>query len=178
IVESLHEQAPHHVADEHSAPIGRREQPGAAAGRTGREIDRPEQAGMPIDESDGLALIPDVVAGADDVDAAGIEFVADLLGDAEAGGGVLSVHDDEIEHEFAPQPRHMLEHHVPPGPPDDVAAEEQTHETNRSEWLRARSRSSRAADRFRRPVLPALPALQTSRRRPAPRVRAVWRWCD
>ena len=68
---------------------------------------------MAIDEADGLALVPDMVAGADDVDAGGVELVADLLGDAEAGGGVLAVHDDEIEPELASQARHMLN--------DDVA---------------------------------------------------------
>src|SRR5262249_42868665 len=131
-------------------------------------VDRPQQARMTIDEGDGLALVPDMVAGADDVDTGGVELVADLLGDAEPSGGVLAVDDDEVEPELASQARHMLQHDVAPGAPNDIAAEEQAHGTirsgslraRRSGSLRARSRSNRAAGRRRHAARPALPRRQ------------------
>jgi hypothetical protein len=57
------------------------------------------------------------------------ELVADLLGDAETGGGVLAVDDDEIESEFPPQARHMLDDDVTTRPPNDIAAKEEAHAT-------------------------------------------------
>src|SRR5262249_52987159 len=127
IVQRIHEQPAHHVDDEDLTAADRRIEAGAAAGSASGEIARPQQARMAIDEADGLALAPDMVARADDVDAGGVELVADLLGDAESGGGVLAVDDDEIELELAPQARHMLQHDVSTGSPDDIAAEEKAH---------------------------------------------------
>ena len=53
------------------------------------------------DVRDDLALVPDMIAGGDDVDAGGVELLADLVGDAEAVRGVLAIGDDKIEREVA-----------------------------------------------------------------------------
>src|SRR5262249_9631875 len=123
----IHEEAAHHIDYEDPAPVRRRVEAGAAPRRPGREIDRPQQLRMAIDEADGFPLVPDVVAGADHVDAGGIEVLADLLGDAEAGGGVLAVDDDEVEPQLAAQPRHMLDDHVAARPADDIPTKKYAH---------------------------------------------------
>ena len=63
----------------------------------------------------------------DRVDAAVVEFAADLVGDAETGGGVLAVDDDEIEGELSPEPRRVLGDDGAAGPADDVAAQQNPH---------------------------------------------------
>ena len=45
---------------------------------------------------DELALIPDVIAGGDDVYVEFEEFVDDLRSDAESGGGVFAIDDEQI----------------------------------------------------------------------------------
>ena len=82
-------------------PRARLEQVGAPARRAGREVERPQQALVLGDVGDDVALVPDMVAGGDAVDAGIVQLGADLGGDAEARGGVLAVDDDEIEAELA-----------------------------------------------------------------------------
>ena len=108
-------------------PSAEREDAVPVAGRARRKIDRPQQARIAGDVGDDLALVPDVVAGGDDVDAGGVELLADLVGDAEAMRRVLAVGDDEIEREVAAQPRHMLDDDVAPGAPDHVTAKKHPH---------------------------------------------------
>src|SRR5690348_16086564 len=95
--------------------------------RARREVDRPQQARIAGDVGNDLALVPDMIAGRDDVDAGGIELLADLVGDAEAVRGVLAVGDNEIERQVAAQPRHMRDDDIATGPPDHVTAEKQPH---------------------------------------------------
>src|SRR5690606_40387368 len=45
-----------------------------AARRSRRIVLRPEQPRIAVDEADGLALVPHVVAGGDDIDAGGVEI--------------------------------------------------------------------------------------------------------
>ena len=55
------------------------------------------------------------------------ELVADLARDAEAGGGVLGVGDDEIDRVVVDEGRQALPDELAPGPADDVADEEDAH---------------------------------------------------
>ena len=115
IVERVHEQ-PAHDVDHHDLLAARRlEQVGAPARRAGRKVDRPQQALVLRDIGDDLALVPDVVAGGDAVDARLVQLGADLGGDAEARGGVLAVDHHEIEAELLAQPRHFFDHRVAAG---------------------------------------------------------------
>ena len=70
---------------------------GAAAGRARRIVDRAQEAVVALGEGQRLALVPDMVAGGDAVGAGVEQLLQDLLGDAEAAGGVLAVDDDEVE---------------------------------------------------------------------------------
>ena len=74
------------------------------ARRTGRVVDRPNEPGGALDEHQGLALIPRVVAKSHGIGAGIDEFAIDGLGDAESAGGVFAVDDDEIELPVADQP--------------------------------------------------------------------------
>ena len=51
-------------------------QPPAGARRTRRKVGRPQDAGIALEVRDDLALVPDVIAGGQDVDAAIIELAA------------------------------------------------------------------------------------------------------
>ncbi len=93
-------------------------------GVPGGKLIGPQQARIAVDIGNDLAPVPDMVAGGDDIDAAGIEFGADLVGDAEAVRGVLAVDDDEIERQFAAQARQMRADHLAPRPPDHIAAQQ------------------------------------------------------
>ena len=86
-----------------------------------------QQALVLGDVGDDLALVPDVVAGGDAVDAGLVQLGADLGGDAEARRRVLAVDRHEIETEFAPQARDFLDHRIAAGPADDVTAEQDLH---------------------------------------------------
>ena len=46
---------------------------------------------------DDLALVPDVIAGSDDVDAELEQLLGDLRRNAEAAGGVFTVRDGEVD---------------------------------------------------------------------------------
>ena len=69
---------------------------------------------------DDLALVPNVIAGSEHVDAEVEEFFGDLTGDAEAGRGVLSVGDDQINRMSSNQRSQFFLNDIPPGPPKNV----------------------------------------------------------
>ena len=89
-------------------PPARLEQPDAVPGRAGGKILGPQQSGMAVDELGRVLLVPDMIAGGDDIDAGAIELLADRLGDAEAAGGVLAIDHHEIELQIAAQARQHL----------------------------------------------------------------------
>ena len=57
---------------------------------------------------------------------ADLQFDVQLL-HAEAGSRVLAIHHDEVEPEFATQPRHFLDDRIAAGAADDVAAKHDFH---------------------------------------------------
>ena len=127
VVEGRHEEQAHDVDDEHARAVLRGVDVGAAAGRAGRIVDRAQEPLVPVGEDQRLALVPDVVAGGDAVGAGGDELQEDLLGDAEAAGGVLAVHHDEVEAVPGDQAGQLLLHGRAAGAADDVAEEEEPH---------------------------------------------------
>ena len=87
-----------------SSRCSRQPAPGVPGGKfAGRRTPR-----VAVDVGDELALVPDVIAGRQDVDAAIVELAAKALGQAKAAGRVLGIDDDEIEREIAAQLRHVL----------------------------------------------------------------------
>ena len=73
---------------------------------------------------DDLALIPDVVAGGDDIDAEFEQFFGDLRRDAEAAGGVLTVGDGEVNRVLLLQFGQPFMHDGAARTPEDVTDEE------------------------------------------------------
>ena len=77
----------------------------AEAGRAGGIVRRTQHAARQrgliavggVHVLDDLALVPDVIAGGDDVDAEFEQLLGDLRSDAEAAGGVFAVGDGEID---------------------------------------------------------------------------------
>jgi hypothetical protein len=106
---------------QHVGTVRRLEQAYTLSRRALRKIERPQQTVLTFDEDQRLALIPDVIAGGDNV-CAGIEkLIRDDFGDAEAAGCVLAVHHDEVSRVARAQFRQRIEHSQASGAADDVA---------------------------------------------------------
>ena len=127
IIERVHEGAPHDVADEHAMAVGALVEPGAAAGRARRVVDRADHPLLPLDEDERLALVEGVVAEGHAIGALSEKIVADRLGYAEAAGGVLAVDDHEVEFPAPPHVRQMCGDRRPSAASDHVADEKQSH---------------------------------------------------
>ena len=131
IIERVHEDAAHHVDDEHPAAAGHRDQIGAAARRARREIGGADQPGLALDIDQRLALIEGVIAESYRIGAGFEELLANRLGDAKAAGGVFAVDGDEVEPPSGAQKRKLGQKHGAARPPDHVADEQQPHRLSR-----------------------------------------------
>ena len=69
----------------------------SAARRPRRIVGRPDDPVGLVEIAAKLALVPDVVAAGDEVDARGEHLVGGLLGQPEAAGGVFAVGDDRVD---------------------------------------------------------------------------------
>jgi len=77
---------------------------------------------------DQLFLVPDVVAGGDDVGAKVEEFFSERGRDAEAAGGVFAVDDGEVDLVAFAHMRQMFADDPAPGTSEDITYEEDFHE--------------------------------------------------
>src|SRR6266436_839965 len=80
----------------------------AGPGRALREIGGPQDTGIAIDVRNDLALIPDVIARRQDVDATIVELAAKAFGQAETARRVLCVYHHKVDVELPPQVGHMF----------------------------------------------------------------------
>ena len=78
------------------AAIGVMDEP-AATGRLVGVVDRPQDGAIGVEVLVDLALVPDVVAARDHVDAAAQQLLGEARGEAHAGRDVLAVRDHEID---------------------------------------------------------------------------------
>src|SRR5260370_35602413 len=101
--------------------------PPAGTGRAFREVGGTQDAGIAVDVGDQLALVPDMVPGGQDIDAAIIELAAKALCQATAARRIFGVDDNEVDGELTAQGREALLDRIPPGAPDHVAAEQDIH---------------------------------------------------
>ena len=127
IVERRHEHAAHHVDDADRAAVARFDHARAAARRAGGVVGRTQQAALGRDVVHRFLLVPDVIARRHHVHAVLEQRIADVLGDAEAGGRVLGVGDHEVDAVVIDEPLQPLAQELAAGPADDVADEEQPH---------------------------------------------------
>ena len=125
VVQRRHEDRAHDVDDEHACAVPRRKDVGAAPRRAGRIVERAQEIVVPRGEDQRLALVPDVVARRHAIGAGVDEALKNLLGDAEAAGGVLAVDDDEVEAVPGDQAGQQVAHDGTPRAAHDVAEEEQ-----------------------------------------------------
>ena len=95
------------VDDQDASAARHVEQIGAAARRVSQDriVERPDQTLFSDDVGQRLLLIPGMVAQGDAVGARGEDFARGVLGNAEAGGGVLAIDHHEIEGEAAAESR-------------------------------------------------------------------------
>ena len=104
-------------------PFARFEHDRSRAGRAGRIIQRPQQPRLGLDERHNLFPVPDVIASGDDGNAGPQQIDRDFRRDASPGGGVLAVHDDEIDRIFLLQFRQAGDDRAAARLADDVAEE-------------------------------------------------------
>ena len=97
--------------------VGGAEDAAAAGVRVGRD-------GHVLED---LALVPDVVAGGDDVSAEVKDLVSDRGSDAEAASGVFAIDDEEIDGVGFEDVGKMFADDVAAGGAEDVADEEDIH---------------------------------------------------
>ncbi len=82
---------------------------------------------MPARKGDGVLLVPDMVAGRHHIGARIDGLQKDVLGDAEAAGGVLAVDDDEVELQIGDQTRQAVPDGHPPGLAHHVTQKQKPH---------------------------------------------------
>ena len=124
IVERVHEQAAHQIDHQNAAAFVEHVEAPAGARGSLREIGRPQYPPIAWDVGDQLALVPDVIAGGQDVGPGVVKLAGEALGQAERRRRVLGIDDREIDPEVAPQPGKMRLDRVAPGASDHIAAEE------------------------------------------------------
>ena len=127
LADRVHEELGEHLEDEDGAAVLRVEHRAGAPRRPLGVVAGADQAPVGLDIALGPALIPGVIAERDHVGAHLIEGLADLRRDAEAAGGVLPVHDHEVEGELLAQLRQAFRQDVAAGPAHDIAAEQDAH---------------------------------------------------
>ena len=68
-----------------------------------RVVQRAQGFGVAINSEEQFFLPPHMITSGDDVSSAFIKFLADLVGDADAVHGVLTVYDDDIGFQLRPE---------------------------------------------------------------------------
>ena len=126
-VDEGHEDAPLKVDDGDGDSRGRRHHVGAHPGASIGIVDGPEQARLAVQVLEDVAFVPDVVTGREDVDAETEELPGNVRRDAEPGGRVLDVDDDEVVVVPRPQELESRLDDVASGLADHVAGDEDPH---------------------------------------------------
>jgi hypothetical protein len=102
----------------------------ALAGRAGRIIQRAQKAFFVGEQFHDFLLVPQMVAGGDDVHARGKNFPGGFGRDAGAAGGVFAVGDDEVERVLLAEFGNKFCNRAPARLSHDVADEKQFHGEN------------------------------------------------
>ena len=120
-IELVHEDAAHRVDDRDLvAGIGVVDEPAAARCLVG-VVDRPKDGAIGVEVLVDLALVPDVVAAGDDVDAAAEQLLGQARGETGTRRDVLAVRDDEVDVPVVPKLGQDGGHRQPARFADDVA---------------------------------------------------------
>ncbi len=137
IVAGAHEDAALQIDDGVCGAVGKHALVDAEAGRSVRVVGRAKDAAAAhvggfgdVDVLEDLFLVPDVIAGGDDVRAEVEELFSDGGCEAEAAGGVFAVDDEEIDGVGLKQVGQMLVHYVPAGGPENIAYKQNLHWTS------------------------------------------------
>ena len=95
-IEIAHEHAAHGVHHEHVGAVRGLVKTGTPARRPFGKVEGSQHAVVALDEDKRLALIPNVVAGGDDVGARIEKVDEDRFGNAKPAGRVLAIDHDEM----------------------------------------------------------------------------------
>ena len=102
-------------------------QPPAGTGGSLREVRRAQDAGIALDIGDDFALVPDVIAGGQDIDFGVVKFAAETFGQAASRSSVLGIDDDQIDRKLTAQGRHVLFDGLTARPSNDVPTKQDVH---------------------------------------------------
>ncbi len=129
VIERVHVDPAEQADHQHALACGRLEHPGPPAGGVGKPgiVQRAQQPRLAVDEGQGLALVPGMVAERQAVGAGLEQLGGGAFGDPEARGGVLGVHHHELQAQPAAQGRQVPGQPLSPRAPDHVAEEPQPH---------------------------------------------------
>jgi hypothetical protein len=144
----MHEDAAHDVGDEDAGTVAGIEQSGTAAGRPLRIVGRTQELVMAAGKSDGFLLVPDVIARRHHVGTGIDRFEEDVLGYAEAAGGVFAVDDHEVEFQVRYQTGEAIPDRRTSGLADHVTQKKQSHCYPIQEAKKRRPLSVRMASRL------------------------------
>ena len=92
-----------------------------------RQVDRPEHEVQALDLACELTLVPDVIAGGNDVGAGRLELAGGLGREAGATCGVLPVHDRKVDAQLVAELGQQRGHRVAARAADDVTDEQDAH---------------------------------------------------
>ncbi len=143
-VHLFHEDAAQQVDHPHRGAVAGGEHPRALAGRPGRHVRGPHQAGFLGQVLHALAAVPQVVAAGQHVDAGAEQIRGGVAGEPEAAGRVLAVGDHQVHRVAADQVGQQRAHHVAPGRADHVG-DEQDPDHSRETTSRSPRRGSRGS---------------------------------
>ena len=108
-------------------------EPPTHAGGSFWEVRRTEDPRIAVEIGDDLPLVPDVIAGGQDIHFGIVKFAAEAFGQAAAGGRVLGIDDNQVEGELTAQRRHVLFDGLTAGPSNDVSTKQDVHAAPRRE---------------------------------------------
>lgn len=135
----MHEDPAHDVGNEHTRAVPGIEKAGAAAGRALGIVGGTQELIVAAGKSDSLLLVPDVIACRHHIGAGIDRFQKDILGDAEAAGGVLAVDDDEIELEVGNQAGEAVPYRRASRLADHVTQKKQPHSLSNPRGKKAKA---------------------------------------
>jgi tRNA/tmRNA/rRNA uracil-C5-methylase (TrmA/RlmC/RlmD family) len=127
IVEIRHERATLEVEDGDRGLVAGLEYHAALTRRPLRIVKRAQEARLTLKQADDFLLVPEMVAGRNDVHTRAEDFARGVRRDARAAGGVLPVGDDQVRLMLTTQPGQEFLHRPASRFANDVADEKDLH---------------------------------------------------
>ena len=127
-IELVHVHPAHEVDDRYLSPVGELMKEPAAPWRVRWVIERPQDRAIGLQILVDLALVPDVVAGGDDVDPHAQQLLCQGRRQSHAGRHVLAIGDHQVDVHLGAQIRQRVPDSHAARLSDDVSDEQAPHQ--------------------------------------------------